>query len=289
MRPETDSFTREPIRFAELPSAKIAYRKLGSGPPLLCLHGWPFSSLSYRFIAPLLAERFTCFFPDTPGLGETEWSEKTPFAFAGQAETFKAFTTAVGLDRYSVLAHDTGATIARRLALIDPDRTSKLAILNTEIPGHRPPWIPLYQQVTRLPGSGPSFRLLLRSSAFKRSSLAFGGCFSDPSRLDRDFDDCYVKPVLESGRRMEGVIRYLGGIDWEMVDGFARTHGEIRCPVLLVWGADDPTFPIGRAKEILGQLRSSAGLREIAGAKLLVHEERASEVAREVIPFFSAT
>src|SRR5439155_14272194 len=110
-------FRAQPQSFAEVPSAKIAYRKFGSGPPLLCIHGWPFSSLSYRFVARALAAEFTCYFPDTPGLGDTVWRDPTRFKFAQQAETFRDLLDKLELERTLVLAHDTGATIARQLAL----------------------------------------------------------------------------------------------------------------------------------------------------------------------------
>jgi pimeloyl-ACP methyl ester carboxylesterase len=265
----------------------MAYRKIGSGPPLLLIHGWPFSSLSYRKLARRLSPRFTCYLPDTPGLGETTWGPHTDFAFAAQAESMKRFADGLGLGPYALLAHDTGASIARHLTLSDP-RVGRLVLLNTEIPDHRPPWIPLYQRLVVAPGSALTFRLLLRSALFRRSGMGFGGCFDDPALLDDDFLACFVSPLVGSSRRMQGVINYLRGIDWAMVDGFARRHAEIRIPVLLVWGADDPTFPVARARPMAAQFPASAGIREIPHARLLVHEERPDEVATAALAFLGS-
>jgi pimeloyl-ACP methyl ester carboxylesterase len=237
-----------------------------------------------------LSERFTCVLPDTPGLGDTEWGETTDFRFAAQAERLRVFADQIGLEHHSILAHDTGATIARQLALIDPSRVDKLVLLNTEIPGHRPPWIPLFQRTTALPGSAVAFKLLLRSAAFRHSSMGYGGCFSDRGLLDEDdFLTCFVRPLLEAPHRMLGVVKYLGGIDWALVDGLARRHAEIEAPVLLVWGADDPTFPVARARAMAGQFRNGRGICEIARAKLLLHEERPAEVAAAVLPFLESS
>jgi pimeloyl-ACP methyl ester carboxylesterase len=41
------------------------------------IHGWPFSSASFRALARRLSGRFTCILPDTPGLGETRWRATT--------------------------------------------------------------------------------------------------------------------------------------------------------------------------------------------------------------------
>lgn len=280
---------RKPPAFADVGSAQIAWRSVGRGEPLLLVHGWPFSSWSFRRVLPRLAEHFTCFLPDTPGLGESVWRDDADFSFAAQAERLRAFAAAAGLARYSVLAFDTGATIARQLALIDPARVARLALLNTEIPGHRPPWIPLFQRSVGLPGSRASMRVLLRSRRLRRSGLGFGGCFFDRSRIDdADFLAGTVAPLLASDRRLAGAQRYLAGIDWGLVDGLAQRHAEIAAPVLFVWGEDDPTFPIGRARAMTAQLRDCRGLVAIPRARLLVHEERPDAVADAAVPFLSA-
>jgi haloalkane dehalogenase len=277
---------QKPPAFADVGSARIAWRSVGHGEPLLFIHGWPFSSWSFRHVLPRLAERFTCFLPDTPGLGETVWGEETEFRFAAQAESLRRFADALDLPGYSVLAFDTGATIARQLALIDPARVRRLALLNTEIPGHRPPFIPLFQRSVGLPGSRASMRLLLRSRWLRRSALGFGGCFHDPRRIDdEDFLAGTVAPLLASPLRLEGAQRYLAGIDWALVDGLARRHAEIAAPVLFVWGEDDPTFPIERARAMVSQLRHCRGLVAVPRARLLVHEERPEAVADAALPF----
>jgi pimeloyl-ACP methyl ester carboxylesterase len=280
---------QKPPDFADAGAARIAYRVVGSGEPLVLIHGWPLSSWSFRKLLPRLAAHFTCYLPDTPGLGETEWRDDTDFRFAGQAESLRRFADAVGLDAYALLAFDTGATLARQLALIDPRRVRRLVLQNTEIPGHRPPFIPLFQRTLPLPGSRAAMRALLRSRALRRSRMGFGGCFVDLSLLDGDFHTGSVAPLLDSPRRLEGARRYLAGIDWALVDGLATRHREIAAPVLFVWGEDDPTFPIGRARVMPGQLADCRGLVPIAGARLLVHEERPDAVADAALPFLLET
>jgi pimeloyl-ACP methyl ester carboxylesterase len=276
---------RRPPSFADVGSARIAYRTAGEGEPLLLIHGWPFSSFSFRKLLPRLAERFLCVLPDTPGLGETEWQGGHDFRFAAQAESLRRFADALGLGPYRALAFDTGATIARQLALVDP-RVRRLVLLNTEIPGHRPPFIPLFQRTLGLPGSRALMRVLLRSRRLQRSSLGFAGCFVDLGLLDDpEFQRGTVAPLLADPRRLEGARRYLAGIDWALVDGLAERHRQISAEVLLVWGEDDPTFPIERARAMLPQLPTCRGLVPIPHARLLAHEEQPARVAAAALPF----
>jgi pimeloyl-ACP methyl ester carboxylesterase len=116
--------------------------------------------------------------------------------------------------------------------------------------------------------------------------MGFGGCFSDLSLLDGAFHEHVVEPLLRSPERMEGMARYLTGLTWEPVDALATDHGRLTMPVLLLWGADDPTFPLAQARTMLRQI-AHARLVEIPGAKLLVHEEKPAEVARATLEFLA--
>lgn len=255
---------------------------------MLLIHGWPLNHTSYHALLPHLTPRFTCHLPDTPGLGDSEWSAGTDFSFPGQAQTLRGVADALGLSEYGVIAHDTGASIARLLAATDA-RVRKLVLLNTEMPGHRPPWIPLYRNLAALPGTATSFRLLLRSRLFLRSPMGFGGCFHDLDRIDAGFVARNITPLLGSPRRLEGILRYLRGIDWQVVDSLRAIHAGLDIPVLLVWGAQDPTFPVAAARQMVQQFRHCAGLVEIPAARLLVHEERAQQVAAAALQFLTGS
>ena len=275
-------------RFVDVGTAEIAYRTFGDGPPVVFLHGWPLSGFTYRKLVPRLAERFTCVVVDLPGAGDTRWREDNDFMFEGQAANLARFLERLGLGLVDVVAHDTGGTIARALALRAGERVGKLALIGTEIPGHRPPWIPLFQRLAALPGTMASFRLLMRLEPFVRSSMGFGNCFLDRSLLGGEFADAFVRPLVESPARLDGQLRYLRGIDWALVDALAERHREIASPVLLIWGAEDRIFPVDRARSMVPQLRDCRGFHAIPGARLFVHEERPAEVAAHLLAFLSS-
>jgi pimeloyl-ACP methyl ester carboxylesterase len=274
------AFRAAAVEYVDTGSADIAYRRFGdaSQRPLLMIHGWPLSGFTWRHCLPGLARSHSCIVTDTPGAGDTRWRADHAFSFRGQAEAYARFVDKLGLASLDVIAHDTGATIARELALILGDRVRRLVLIGTEMPGHRPPWIPMFQRAARLPGAAASFAMLLRSRRFRRSSLGFGGCFADLALLDGEFHDAFVRPLLDDRARLVGQLRYLRGIDWALVDSLATRHRDIAARTLLIWGADDPVFPIARARAMIGQLARCDGLVEIAGAKLLVHEERPEAV-----------
>jgi haloalkane dehalogenase len=285
LAPETTRFLAAPVEHVEVASASVAYRRFGAGPPVVLLHGWPFSGVTFRRLVPRLERQFTCYVLDLPGAGESQWTDATDFSFDGRAAMVAAFADRVGLSRYFLVGHDTGGTVARRLAASDPEHITKLAVIDTEIPGHRPPWIPLYRLLMLLPGSSVLFRQIVRSRLFVHSTLAFGACYQDRALLDGEFKALVIDPIVASSHRMDGQRRALRGIDWSVVDGLAATHARITAPVLLVWGEGETIFPLERARPMAAQFPRPAVLRTVANAKFLVHEERPDEVADVLIDF----
>jgi haloalkane dehalogenase len=277
--------SHDEIRWFEGAGARLAYRVVGTGSPLVLVHGYPTHGATWRKLVPELARRFTCYLPDLPGLGATEWRDDTDFSFPGHARTLRQWIDALGLEAYDVLAHDTGGTVARCLADADGARVQHLALINTEMPGHRPPWIPLYRHLAALPGAALNFRALLSQRWFRRTSLGFGGCFVNLDLLDGDFHDCFVAPLLASRRRMQGSLRYLRGIGWDVVDGMRAVHGRLRMPVQLLWGTDDPTFPLPLARAMATQFATPAAFVPIPNAALLPHEEQPELVLRPLLEF----
>ena len=269
--------------------AVLPLRRFGSGPALLFVHGFPLSGYTWRYLLPVLAQRYTCYVPDLAGMGDSAWNDATDFSWDGHARRLQRLADHLGLQRYSVIAQDTGASFARCLALMDGARIERLVLINTEIPGHRPPWIPLYQALMRgLPGSPAVFRLLLRSRLFIRSGMGFGGCFKDLRLIDGDFHANVIAPYIASAQRTDGMRRYLAGLYWETVDAFRRRHAELRMPVLLLWGADDPTFPASLARQMATQIPHSRFVA-IADARLLLHEEQPARVIETLLPFLAGT
>jgi pimeloyl-ACP methyl ester carboxylesterase len=268
-------------------AASIRWRRTGTGPDLVFLHGFPLSGHTWDAVVARLRDRFTCWTLDLVGLGESHSTSDADHASPGQARAFASTLDALGVGAYALVGNDTGGWIARELALVDGRRVGRLVLTNTEIPGHRPPWIPLYQVLAELPGAGTVLRQFLKLRAYRRSPLAFGGCFHDLSHLDGDFHDRYVVPLLTSHARIDGAMRFLRCMKFTRLDEFATLHRQLTMPTLFIWGADDPTFPEARARAMLPQFPNVAGFHSVANGKLFFYEEHPGEVARLIDRFLS--
>ncbi|MGJ8669618.1 MAG: alpha/beta fold hydrolase [Oceanococcus sp.] len=279
----------EPDRIIDISDASLAVRQFGYGPDLLFIHGFATSGFTWRYLLAELSKQYTCWVVDLPGFGDARWDLKTDFSFTAQASRLAGLLDALNISKFGLIAHDTGATIARLLALNVTTKLESLCIINTEIPGHRPPWIPLYQRLAVLPGTALVFQFLLGLSVYRRSSMGLGGFFVDQDQLEGEFHRVHIQPLLDSQQKMQGLVNYLRGIEWNVVDEMAYRHADIQAETLAIWGVQDPTFPVDRAKSMIPQFRKPLQFSEISNASLLPHEEQPRLVLDALLPFLNRT
>lgn len=102
--------------FVDLPGGMVHCAECGSGPPVLLLHQTPRSWDEYRDVLPLLAESgWRAIAMDTPGYGDSAPLRSAP-SIEAWAATATALADALGLARFAVVGHHTGAAIATELA-----------------------------------------------------------------------------------------------------------------------------------------------------------------------------
>src|SRR5215813_2072418 len=103
----------EQLRVIAVGDARVAYYDEGEGPPLLLLHGCPFSSFIWRKVIPFLAAHFRCIAPDLLGLGDTETPNDADWSLQAQARTVLGFLDTLAIEAPDVLAHDHGGAVAQ--------------------------------------------------------------------------------------------------------------------------------------------------------------------------------
>ena len=270
----------------KIEDVSIGLRQIGKGDNLVFIHGFPTHGYTWRKVIPELSKYFKCHILDLPGLGDSEWTNKTDFNSKSQARYITKLLEKIGIDTYSLIAHNSGATITRYIALKEEEKIENLIILNTEIPNHRPPWIPFYQKIGLLPVVPTIIRALLNKRWFLKSSMGFRELYTDKSMLYiRSNISPYIKPFISSHTKTIGAFKYLKGIDWKLVDEFKYLHKEIKARTLFLWGENDKTFPIKLGKQMLNQFSVETEFITIENTSLLPHEEKPNEVVNAILNF----
>src|SRR5918911_371709 len=126
-----DHLTASEIQTGE---TSIFVRSSGSGPPLLLLRGFPQTHLMWRSVAPLLARTFTVVCADLRGYGKSgcppSSPDHAPYAKRAMARDMVTDMARLGFGRFAIAGHDRGGRVAYRLALDQPDRVERLAVLD---------------------------------------------------------------------------------------------------------------------------------------------------------------
>jgi pimeloyl-ACP methyl ester carboxylesterase len=173
--PHVEGMTHSKV---EVGDVSLHVAEVGSGPPILLLHGWPQHFYVWRDIAPQLAADHRVICPDLRGFG---WSDAPPGRYAKQtlADDILGLLDALGLDEVDLIAHDWGAWVGFLLCLDHPDRFRHYLALNMYTPWPDRPsprallglarlW---YQVALATPGLGQA---LIRRTPFVRQLITAG-------------------------------------------------------------------------------------------------------------------
>ncbi|MBV8813435.1 MAG: alpha/beta hydrolase [Verrucomicrobia bacterium] len=109
---------------------------LGSGRPVLLLHGWPDSADLWRKqIQFLVKNGFRAIAPDLRGLGRSDRPEGVAaYSLQNALSDVVGILDALGIDKADMIGHDWGAAVAWFMAAAHPDRVHKLVVLSVPHP-----------------------------------------------------------------------------------------------------------------------------------------------------------
>ena len=268
----------------------MAYREAGQGAPVVLVHGWPLSSRTWRKVVPELARSARCIALDLLGAGESLAGTDRSHGLEAQGRLVGGFLDALGLERVTLIGHDSGGSVARCFATASPERVDRLVLADTEVPGHRPPFVLLLQGLSRLPGSPLLLRSLFSSKALAKSPIGFGLCFADLGRFDFDeFFETLVAPTARSPEALRATRRFMLDFDFAEVDSVRARYDRLGMPKLVIWGERDRIFPLRVGRHLAEMLPDPKRFAAIGGAGLFVHEEQPGAWAEAVRSFLEET
>ncbi len=116
---------------------RLAYNRLGSGPPVVLMHGWPGDRYDFRSLTPLLATCATIVTPDLRGFGESDRhliNAPDAYSASAQAKSVLALIDELGLGTPVLAGYDVGSRVAQTIAKEHPDKVKAL-VISPPLPG----------------------------------------------------------------------------------------------------------------------------------------------------------
>lgn len=254
--PDTFLFEGQEVRIGSLGRADL--------PPLVLVHGTPFSSIVWRRIAPHLAEHRQVLYYDLLGYGRSAMHPNQDVSLAVQGRLFAELLRHWRLSKPDIVAHDFGGCTALRGHLLHGCEYNSLTLID---PVALAPWGSSFVRHVRdheaaFAGLPPYIH-----AAIVPTYIA-GAAFRPLSTLAMQ---AYVDPWLGASGQA-AFYRQIAQMDQRYTDEIEGRYGEIRCPVRILWGAEDRWIPVERGHELATRIAGSR-LHIVPDAGHLIQED----------------
>jgi pimeloyl-ACP methyl ester carboxylesterase len=113
--------------YVDTKAGQIHYREEGQGQPLLLIHQALRSSLEYRLVVPLLADKWRVISVDLAGYGDSDMPEQA-YGVKEHADRMEEFVVGLGCGPVVVEGHHTGGNIALQFAASYPASVTGLIV-----------------------------------------------------------------------------------------------------------------------------------------------------------------
>jgi pimeloyl-ACP methyl ester carboxylesterase len=119
------------LRSSPTDGFRLAYERVGTGPPVVLLHGWPGDHGDYGAVTPLLCDRAEVVTPDLRGFGASDKHPEDPaiaYSAAAQARSVLGLMDELGIPSSVIGGYDIGSRITQTIARTAPERVRAIVV-----------------------------------------------------------------------------------------------------------------------------------------------------------------
>jgi pimeloyl-ACP methyl ester carboxylesterase len=253
----------------------LRYLKAGSGAPVVLLHTVRTQAEHFRFLVPLIADQYTVYALDLPGMGYSEIVPGAKYDEPAMRAGVERLLAALDLHDVTLVGESMGAVLALTTAAELPERVRRVVAVNAyDFRGG----IARSSLLARLvvggvltPGVGPVVAGVEPKPILRR---VLQGGLGDKNALRAD----YVDELLQVGSRpgYPTVARAVYQSLPSLIAARSR-YRDVKAPVHLVYGEKDWSRPSDR--EANKRLLPAAGFTQVPGAGHFIALERPELVA----------
>ena len=257
---------------------RLRIARLGSGPPVIFLHGYPDNLQIWSELAMRLADHFEVIAFDWPGMGYSDvWSGgTTPFHMA---DRLHKILDELNIERASLVGMDMGGQPALVFAAQHPERMHNLVVMNSLVLwDEKTSW-----EIKLLRKYGWN-RFIIRNFprlVFKRAEMTF---LPRGMKLPLELRDDLWRSFSQSEVR-SFIARLCAGYQGTL-ERLPDLYKTITCPVLVLWGEHDQHFPQEHARRLHEAIPGSS-LQIIPGAEHWMAWYLADRVAESIRAFMT--
>lgn len=209
----------------------------GRGPAVLLLHGYGETGDMWSPMAADLARDHLVIVPDLRGMGLSA-TATSGFDKKNQAADMAGLLDRLGVSKAAVVAHDIGNMVAYALAMQNPGRVSRLAVIDAPVPGIGP-----WEEVLKNPllwhfrFGGPDMERLVAGRERIYLDRFWNEFSADPTKFDEGSRQHYAALYARPGAMHAGFLQF-AAFDQDASDNKAMlaARGKLKMPLLAVGG-----------------------------------------------------
>jgi haloalkane dehalogenase len=231
-------FPFEP-HYREVDGLRLSHLDEGEGRPVVFFHGEPTWSYLWRKVIPPVRDAgYRCLAPDLPGFGRSDKPTDIDwYSYDRHVEMTAGLLTELDLRDATVVVHDWGGAIGLRIAVENPERISRLVIMEPA----------LFTGRQKMTDAWKAFRdFVERTEDLPVGMLVRRACLTDPGdEVAAAYEAPYPDAASKSGARAFPLMLPTepdapGAAAGRRVVDALRNDDR---PILALWADSDPIMP----------------------------------------------
>ncbi len=270
----------------------IHYTDEGVGETILFIHGLVSSSYSWRHVIDDLSSTYRTIAIDLKGAGHSDKPRDHKYSLQDQVDMVIQFIEDKALNNITLVGHSYGGAVS---LMVYQQLTAKGSVQKVIIriilldPMAYKDKIPFVINLLRI----PKFNYLMLNCLLPFGKIPFlvrlgtGKTFYNKSKITDEMIDVYMGFMKQPGG-ISALITTIEQIFTDDTEDFHRLLKEIRIPVLIIWGREDPIIPLSVGERFKEDIPHAEWLI-IPECGHNPHEEKPSEVSQSIKQFIERT
>ena len=267
--------------FVRVNTLNIHLQSAGKGKPLVLIHGFMGMAFDWRFNITELGKHFSVFAMDLPGFGLSDKPLDFDYSSKGYADFITSFIDVLNVHKVALIGNSMGGQIALMTALEYPGCVSELVLVDSggypqsvEFKPFKMLNIPVIGEISMALLNRNIIRIMLREGIYYDASIV-------TDEIVRTYSSVYDTP---NARKIPPLVIRSIMKDESYI---ASRLNEIKCPALVIWGAEDKVISPTRA-DMFRQDISQASLLLVQKSGHMPQVEKPDVVNKAIIQFLSA-
>ena len=260
-------------RFAAIDGARIHYRDEGTGPPVVLIHANFASLIGWDPWVEALKDRYRVVRFDMTGHGLSGADATGNYSLPRTVELMERLLDQIGVERAAIAGTSLGGTVAIHYAVRHPQRVAGLVLIS---PGSLEPGV---RGRRAPPQISPAVDLVRWITPRALPEFMLKGGFADSAKVAPELVDRWHDLWRLEGQRtaqLKRLRQYISGDIEALI-------GQVRAPVLIQWGEENPQVHVELAAELARLLASAPSIETIIypGVGHMAIQEAPSETSAD--------